>query len=102
VQTACSLVAVIAGPTGARSKVVKEEHTEVPAADGSKSREILVQQSVEVTRMQLHAQSPEWAAPCWKNACKQVGLQSVLQQTVTTHQHQVCLHMALAGQHLQS
>lgn len=63
---------LLAGPTGARSKVVKEEHAEAPAADGSKSREILVQQSVEVTRMQLHAQSPEWAAPCWKNACKQV------------------------------
>jgi hypothetical protein len=64
----------LAGPTGARSKVIKEEHAEVPAADGSKSREILVQQSVEVTRMQLHAQSPEWAAPCWKNACKQVRM----------------------------
>jgi hypothetical protein len=54
--------------------VIKEEHAEVPAADGSKSREILVQQSVEVTRMQLHTQSPEWAAPCWKNACKQVSI----------------------------
>ncbi|WIA30581.1 hypothetical protein OEZ86_000664 [Tetradesmus obliquus] len=73
----------VIGPTGARSKVVKEEHAEAPAADGSKSREILVQQSVEVTRMQLHAQSPEWAAPCWKNACKQavaagVNLEQVL------------------------
>jgi hypothetical protein len=100
----CSMLMLdvaLAGPTGARSKVVKEDHTEVPAADGSKSREILVQQSVEVTRMQLHTQSPEWAAPCWKNACKQVRLHHVLLHTAVTHQDCGCLHVALAGKHLQ-
>lgn len=71
------------GPTGARSKVVKEEQTEVqvevpapPNRPGSKPhvrKEFHVQQTVELSSIELLARQPEWSAPCWKNTCSEVS-----------------------------
>lgn len=71
------------GPTGGRSKVVKEEQTDLhieappsaakPGAKPHARREVLVRQIIETTSIELLNRPSEWSAPCWKAACCEVS-----------------------------